>query len=85
MLTRIPAKTLILMGEKDRLLPPANDHILKFLLRDSSLKILKDAGHLFVLTHADIVMEMIETFLDGECERLDSARAQRTPALAISG
>lgn len=63
-LTLIPNKTLIVMGQDDRLVPSASGHILKFLLRNAELKIVEDGGHLFVLTHADRVARMIEDFLD---------------------
>lgn len=70
-LTLIPAKTLILMGDNDRLVPPANGEILKFLLSDGVLKILPNAGHLFVLTHAAMAAAMVEGFLE-EPRRLPS-------------
>ncbi|MBV1688532.1 alpha/beta fold hydrolase [Novosphingobium sp. G106] len=62
-LTQVPTRTLILMGSEDRLLPPSNGRILKFLLGNAQLEILEDAGHLFVLTHADAVVTMIDRFL----------------------
>jgi poly(3-hydroxyalkanoate) depolymerase len=64
-LTRVSAETLILMGEDDRLVPPANGQILKFLLKNARLEVLEDAGHLFLLTHRDEAAEHIERFLDG--------------------
>lgn len=63
-LTRLSAETLILMGAQDRLVPPANGQILKFLLKDARLEVLEGAGHLFLLTHRDIAASRIETFLD---------------------
>lgn len=62
-LTRVSARSLILMGEEDRLLPPSNGRILKFLLGDAQLEIMDGAGHLFVLTHADTVVPIIDRFL----------------------
>lgn len=62
-LTCVPAKTLILMGADDRLVPPANGHILKFLLDDARLEIVKNAGHLFALTHLDSIVRKTENFL----------------------
>lgn len=63
-LSRVSAKTLILMGAEDRVVPPVNGQILKALLKDARLHILNDAGHLFVLTHAEIVSGLVEDFLD---------------------
>lgn len=82
-LTRVSAETLILMGEDDRLVPPANGHILKFLLKNARLEVLADAGHLFVLTHKDEAAEMIERFLDGApAAALTPRRAERPARLA---
>lgn len=59
----VSAKTLILMGDNDRLVPPANGQILKFLLREAVLEVLANAGHLFVLTHGAQVAAILEEFL----------------------
>jgi len=61
---RIKAKTLILMGEKDHIVPVANGSILKVLLKRSTLKILKGAGHLFLLTRRDRTIELIRDFFE---------------------
>jgi pimeloyl-ACP methyl ester carboxylesterase len=63
-LTRISADTLILMGAQDRLVPPANGQMLKFLLRNARLEVLGGAGHLFLLTHRGDAVRRIERFLD---------------------
>jgi poly(3-hydroxyalkanoate) depolymerase len=67
-LTGVRAKTLVLMGNEDRLVPPANGHILKFLLQDGRLEFFDDAGHLFILTHADQVLQTINGFLGARSE-----------------
>lgn len=74
-LTRVAAETLILMGRDDRLVPPANGQILKFLLKNARLEVLDDAGHLFLLTHRDEAAERIEGFLDGAPAASPPARA----------
>jgi poly(3-hydroxyalkanoate) depolymerase len=74
-LTRIRADTLIIMGAQDKLLPPVNGQILKFLLENAQLEILDDAGHLFVLTHLETITAMIDRFL-GEAR---STRSVLTP------
>lgn len=63
-LKHVTARTLILMGEDDRIVPPANGRIIELLLENSELKVLNDAGHLFLLTHLDDLVSQIETFLD---------------------
>lgn len=64
---RIKAKTLVIMGDKDHIVPVGNGHILKYALKDSRLKIIKDAGHLFLLTRRDESIELIRDFF-GEPE-----------------
>jgi pimeloyl-ACP methyl ester carboxylesterase len=64
-LTRVTAEALILMGAEDRLVPPANGHILKFLLPSGRLEVIGHGGHLFLLTHRGEIASMIERFLDG--------------------
>lgn len=78
-LTRVSAKTLIIMGAEDRLLPPANGHVLRFLLDNAQLEILDGAGHLFVLTHLETVASMIERFLSSEAQNTRSAMAPFHP------
>lgn len=58
------ARTLILMGKDDRLLPSTNGHILKLFLQDAQIEFLEGAGHLPVLTHMDASANIIESFLD---------------------
>lgn len=80
-LTRVSAKTLIIMGAEDKLLPPANGHILKFLLDNAQLEILDGAGHLFVLTHLGTVASMIDRFLGSEAQQPRAVLAPRRPLL----
>jgi poly(3-hydroxyalkanoate) depolymerase len=64
---RIRARTLVIMGEKDHIVPVVNGHILNYALKDSRLKIIEGAGHLFLLTRRDETVEMIRDFF-GEPE-----------------
>jgi len=61
------AKTLVIMGGNDHIVPVANGHILNYALKNSKLKILDGAGHLFLLTRRDETVEMIRDFF-GEPE-----------------
>lgn len=56
--------TLILMGGDDQIVPIANGHILKALIRNAELKIIKDGGHLFLLSHLDESLDAIRAHLD---------------------
>jgi len=78
-LTRVRAPTLILMGADDRLLPPSNGQILKFLSRNARLEVLAGAGHLFVLTHRDAAVKMIEGFLDRSSVTVSARATPGTP------
>jgi len=53
---RIKAKSLILMGGQDHIVPVANGTILKYMLKRSELKILKGAGHLFAYRACDAAL-----------------------------
>ena len=64
---RIKAKTLIIMGGNDHIVPASNGHILKMMLKRSELKVLKGAGHLFLLTQRDKTIRLIRDFF-GEPE-----------------
>lgn len=64
---RIKAKTLVIMGGSDHIVPVANGHILNTFLKKSELKIIPNAGHLFLLTRRDETIEMIREFF-GEPE-----------------
>jgi len=61
--------TLILAGDEDKIVPLANAQILKTLIRNSRLQIIKGAGHLFFLSRADEKVPMIRNFLRQHKER----------------
>lgn len=55
--------TLILAGDRDKIVPLANARILKTLIRNSRLQVIKGAGHLFFVSRADEKVPMIRNFL----------------------
>lgn len=62
------AKTLVLMGDSDRVVPPVNGTILASLMPNARLEIVH-GGHLFLVSRAKEVVPMIKAFLaepDGE-------------------
>jgi len=61
---RIKAKSLIIMGSNDHIVPVANGYILKAMLKRSKLEILEGAGHLFILTRRDKTIELIREFFE---------------------
>ena len=61
---RIKAKSLVIMGDKDHIVPVINGRILNFMLKRSKLKVIKGAGHLFLLTRRDETIEIIRNFFE---------------------
>jgi poly(3-hydroxyalkanoate) depolymerase len=59
---RIKAKTLVIMGGNDHIVPVVNGKILHRLLPRSKLKIIEGAGHLFLLTRRDETIKIIRNF-----------------------
>lgn len=64
---RIKAKSLVIMGDNDHIVPVVNGRILNRMLKRSTLKIIEGAGHLFLLTQRDKTIEIIREFF-GEPE-----------------
>ncbi|MEM1035798.1 MAG: alpha/beta fold hydrolase [Pseudomonadota bacterium] len=59
---RMPA--LVVMGEKDAIVPVANGHILNFGLPNSRMTVIPDAGHLFIVTKMEESRDIITDFLN---------------------
>ena len=56
--------TLIMAGDKDAIVPMANAKILDFSLPNSRLHVIKDGGHLFLVTKAEETVPAILDFLN---------------------
>lgn len=66
--------TLIMMGDDDQIVPIANGTILKSLIPNSELLVLKGGGHLFLLSHSDECVAAIRRFLvEGDTEEAAQA------------
>jgi len=63
----IKAKSLVIMGDSDHIVPVINGRMLNYFLPNSKLKIIKDGGHLFLITRRDETIEIIRDFF-GEPE-----------------
>ncbi len=55
--------TLVMMGDKDSIVPLANGHILKVALPNSRLHVVEGGGHLFLVTRAEETAAVIRDFL----------------------
>ncbi len=67
-------KVLVLMGDADRIVPVINGRILATLIPQARLEIVKNGGHLFLVSRAAEVAPMIADFLaepdrDGRAEK----------------
>ncbi len=64
---RIRARTLILAGDKDHIVPAINARLMHYLYKRSKLHIFKGAGHLFMITRKEeFVHELREFFGEPE-------------------
>ncbi len=57
-------ETLILMGGDDQIVPVANGKFLAMLIPNAELVVIKDGGHLFMLSHAEETVGHMRAFLD---------------------
>ncbi len=56
--------TLIIMGDDDNIVRPINGTILKTLMPNATLEVIKGGGHLFLVNQADETAGLINAFLD---------------------
>lgn len=73
----LKAKTLILMGEKDNIVPIANGKLLKALIPNSELQIIKNGGHLFLVSQAEETLKLVNAFLDAPDTKRATAKAAK--------
>ncbi|WP_235902601.1 alpha/beta fold hydrolase [Sandarakinorhabdus oryzae] len=57
------ARTLILMGDDDQIVPVANGTILKTLIPNAEMTIINGGGHLFLVNQAEETIGLIRDFL----------------------
>src|SRR5205085_6430526 len=62
---RIRTPTLVIAGDDDRLVPIANAHLLKALIKGARLEVVPGAGHLLLIDQAGDTAPIIESFLQG--------------------
>ncbi|PHR92279.1 MAG: poly(3-hydroxyalkanoate) depolymerase [Robiginitomaculum sp.] len=75
---RVP--TLIIAGDRDHIVPLANAHILKFMIKGSQMYEFEDAGHLFLLTKRDESIQIIRDFFgEQEVDLPEKKQAELAP------
>ncbi len=65
-LRRIAAPTLVLAGDDDPIVPPANGRILARAIPDAHLHLVEGGGHLFLFVRAERMAATIRRFLDSD-------------------
>ena len=70
--------TLIMMGDRDRIVPLINGRILKAFLPKSRLHVVKDGGHLFIVSKLKEIAPVLRAFLDED--RLEKPTKPQTRA-----
>jgi len=65
-LHRIDRPALVIAADDDPIVPLANGRLLAKFLPDAHLHVVPDGGHLFLITHADEVAPLVETFLGSQ-------------------
>jgi poly(3-hydroxyalkanoate) depolymerase len=60
----VKAQTLIMMGDKDNIVPLVNGRFLASLIPNSRMEVIKGGGHLFLVAHAAESAKIIQAFLD---------------------
>lgn len=81
---RIKAKSLVIMGDQDHIVPVANGRLLNFMLPRSKLKIIEGAGHLFLLTRRDETIELIRHFFGEFAVDIPHKEAVKLPSVEES-
>ncbi len=81
---RIRAKTLVIMGGSDHIVPVVNGKILDTLLRRSRLKVIDGAGHLFLLTRRAETVALIRDFMGEPAVPMPDVELERVPSVAAS-
>ncbi len=82
----LKAKTLILMGDKDRIVPVANGKLLNAVIPNSELKIIKGGGHLFMVSRTEETLRLVNAFLeeaDTQSEIKPSSTRRSAPVVPI--
>ena len=64
-LALIKTPTLVITGDEDQIVPPANADVLASSIPSAELVTMKGAGHLVLLTHIDQTLARLRAFLDG--------------------
>ncbi|HEY4816932.1 MAG TPA: alpha/beta fold hydrolase [Candidatus Acidoferrum sp.] len=68
-LAQIPAPTLVIHGENDRLVPPENGKLIARRIPGAKLVVIPRASHIFTTDQPEVAHRAILEFLDGQATR----------------
>ena len=80
----IRARTLILMGENDHIVPVVNGRIMAKLIPHARMEVVENAGHLFMVTRREETVARIRAFFKEPETRLPVVRGVELPSHAAS-
>jgi Predicted hydrolases or acyltransferases (alpha/beta hydrolase superfamily) len=69
-ISEICAPTLVLAGDSDILIPPENGRILANKIPGAEFRTIKEAGHLFWISHPGETYSAVAEFLEGNETRV---------------
>lgn len=81
---RIKCKSLVIMGDQDQIVPLVNGRFLNYMLPRSRLKVIKGAGHLFLLTRRDETVQTIRDFFGEQAVPLPHVEPVLLPSVAAA-
>ncbi len=77
-LSQIQVPCLMIHGDKDEVMPIANSHSLNNLIPNSKLYVIKDAGHMFWLSHLQETSQVVSTFVNDVNESSQTKQKQKS-------
>ena len=80
----IRARTLILMGENDHIVPVVNGRIMARLIPHARMEVIADAGHLFMVTKREETVSRIRAFFHEPPVPLPAVEGVELPSHAAS-
>jgi len=60
--------TLIMMGDKDRIVPLINGRIIQSFMPNAQLHVVEGGGHLFIVSRLKQITPVLRQFLDAPVE-----------------
>ena len=61
----IDCPTLVMMGDRDKIVPLINGRVLQYFLANATLHVVEGGGHLFIVSRLKQITPVIREFLDG--------------------